>query len=183
MMIKICGLTELEPKPALLAIRDIFYVSSARQHFSSPEEKIEFFEKWTRYYITEQPELIFLAVEDDAKVLGYLMGCADSKAALPYYEERLKSYAVFADQFEKYPAHLHINFRPEARGQGIGSKLIEHFCEKLVQDDVRGVHIVTSPDADNRRFYSKNKFAFELKRRWREVDLLFMGRDLSGSNT
>ncbi|MGE3760448.1 MAG: N-acetyltransferase family protein [Pseudobdellovibrionaceae bacterium] len=182
-MIKIRGLSELEPKPALLAIRDIFFVSSARQTFSSPEEKIEFFDKWTRYYITEEPDLIFLAVEDDAKVLGYLMGSSDSKAALPYYEERLKSYAVFADQFEKYPGHLHINFRPEARGQGIGSKLIDHFCKELVRRDVRGVHIVTGADAENRRFYSKNKFDFELKRRWREVELLFMGRDLSISST
>jgi ribosomal protein S18 acetylase RimI-like enzyme len=182
-MIEIRGLTELEPKPALLAIRDIFYASSARQTFSSPEEKIEFFEKWTRYYITEEPELIFLAVEDEAKILGYLMGCADSKSALPYYEDRLKSYAVFADQFEKYPAHLHINFRPEARGRGIGSRLIEHYCGKLVERGVRGVHIVTGADAENRRFYTKNEFSFELKRRWREIDLLFMGRNLSTSNT
>jgi len=182
-MIKIRGLTELEPKPALLAIRDIFFDSSARQHFASPEEKIEFFDRWTRYYITEEPDLIYLAVEDDAKVLGYLMGCADSKAALPYYEERLKSYAVFADQFERFPAHLHINFRSEARGQGIGSRLIEHFAGRLVERGIPGLHIVTGADAENRRFYSKNKFSFELKRRWREVELLFMGRDLSASNT
>ncbi len=182
-MIKICGLTELEPKPALIAIRDIFYASSARQSFASPEEKIAFFEKWTRYYIENAPDLIFLAVEDGARVLGYVMGTTDSAAALPFYEERLKSYAVFADQFEKYPAHLHINFRPEARGMGIGSKLISHFADVLKERHIAGVHIVTSADAENRRFYSKNKFDFELKRTWHDVELLFMGRDLSASNT
>lgn len=160
------------------AVTEIFFASSSRQTFASPAEKDQFFAKWTAYYLESCQKSSFVALDEGGKVLGYLMGCESSEKASGYYREVNPSYALFEDQFKRFPAHLHINCAPDARGLGCGSLLIAHFIKQLRSDGVQGVHIVTSPDADNRHFYGKNGFNFELIRAWKERPLLFMGRDL-----
>lgn len=159
------------------ALREIFFISSSRQIFSSSDEKEEFFARWTGYYFQYCSDHIYLAIEGE-RLLGYLMGCPDSQKALSFFRDKILSYALFADQFKIFPAHLHINCRPETRGHGVGTRLIETFCEELADQRTSGVHIVTSPDSRNRGFYSKNKFTFELQRSWKDQELLFMGRRL-----
>jgi GNAT superfamily N-acetyltransferase len=73
---------------------------------------------------------------------------------------------------------LHVNCYPRARGKGVGSLLISHFVQKLREDKVSGLHIVTSPSADNRFFYIKNQFDFQLVRQRKDNEFLFMGRKL-----
>lgn len=153
------------------AFREIFFLTSSRQRFSSAEEKERFFEKWTRYYLESEPDLIFLAKDENEKVLGYLTGCVRSGKMNDVDE-------LFADQFSRFPAHLHINCHPDAQGKGCGSRLMAEFIRVLHERKIAGVHIVTSPIAENRRFYLKNGFNFELIRAWKERPLLFMGRDL-----
>lgn len=41
----------------------------------------------------------------------------------------------------EYPAHLHINLVPEARGKGIGRLLVDRFREDLLGVGVRGIHL------------------------------------------
>ena len=160
------------------AIREIFFASSARQDFASSEERQQFFSNWTDFYTKQDPYANLLAVDANNHILGYLMGCQDSARALLYYSEKNPSYLLFEDQFKYYPAHFHVNCHPDARGLGIGSLLISHFIEKLRKDKVAGVHIVTSPNADNRSFYARNKFDFELIRERKGHQLLFMGRKI-----
>jgi GNAT superfamily N-acetyltransferase len=161
----------------LKAVREIFFLSSSRQNFASDEEREKFFTTWTEYYFKFCPELILLD-RDAGQVRGYLMGCADSRAAEAFYAERLPSYAVFADLFARFPAHLHINVHPLGRSQGVGARLIAEFSKQLLKRGVRGLHIVTSPDSENREFYKRNGFSFEEKRPWQKHTLLFMGRPL-----
>ena len=40
-----------------------------------------------------------------------------------------------------YPAHLHIDILPEGQGQGMGRKLIEIFCNKLIEMKVQALHL------------------------------------------
>jgi len=162
----------------LAAVREIFFLSSSRQNFSSEEEKAHFFDKWTKYYLDSCADRALVAKDLGGRVMGYLMGCADSGQALPYFQEQNKSYALFADLFERFPAHLHLNCHPEARNMGVGSRLIEAFVQRLKSERSKGVHIVTSPESENCAFYRKNGFQFELMRHWRERPLLFMGRGL-----
>lgn len=164
-------------------VRDVFFLSSTRKEFKSAHDRETFWDNYTRYYLYEKPDYNLIASTVDRPVSGYLMGCDDSAAALPFYKDRLAFYAHFADQFEAYPAHFHINTHPDKRGMGIGSYMLNRFVETLRERGVRGVHLVTSPDAENRAFYQKNGFTFELVRRWRGIPLLFMGRDLSASGT
>ena len=162
----------------MTAIRAIFFASSARQDFASHEEREQFFSLWTDFYTKQSPNANWLAMDPNNKVLGYLMGCEDSARASRYYSEKNPSYLLFEDQFADFPAHFHINCHPEARGMGVGSLLIANFIERLRKSEVAGVHIVTSPRADNRFFYAKNKFDAELLRERNGHQFLFMGRKL-----
>lgn len=41
----------------------------------------------------------------------------------------------------QYPAHLHIDLLPQAQGKGFGYKLIEKFCQGLINQGIQGVHL------------------------------------------
>lgn len=56
-----------------------------------------------------------------------------------------------------YPAHLHMNFLPQARGQGWGQKIFQRFIEILKEQKVSGVHLFCGAEA--RSFYLKCGFA------------------------
>src|SRR5689334_12602876 len=99
----------------LEALREIFFRSSARQTFSSAEERASFFENWTGYYFANEPTAIYLAVDSQNHLMGYLTGCTDSAVALPFFTSKIPSYSLFADQFDRFPAHLHVNCHPDAR--------------------------------------------------------------------
>lgn len=45
---------------------------------------------------------------------------------------------------ELYPAHLHINVLPEYQHVGIGTRLINHFEDHLLKNNIGGVHLGTS---------------------------------------
>jgi ribosomal protein S18 acetylase RimI-like enzyme len=110
------------------------------------------------------------------KILGYLSGCKNSKKALEKLE--VPGFNLFEDMFVLYPAHLHINFHPDCRGRGLGSKLIEHYCEILRSEKIKGLHLVTSPEAKNVNFYLKLNFLDQKARVFGKSQLLFMGLKL-----
>ena len=174
-IIKLNSVTDAtEYEEILSQIKYIFYVSSSIKEFSSPERKIGFFKRWCGDYISNYAEH-FLVMRENAKVLGYMSICEDSSIALGVLE--IPAYDLFSDLFSTYPAHLHINFHPDCRGKGLGSKLVEHCCNNLRNNGVRGIHLVTSPDADNVSFYQRLGFTHEVKRESPSKSLLlFMGK-------
>ncbi|MGE3974002.1 MAG: GNAT family N-acetyltransferase [Bdellovibrionales bacterium] len=159
-------------------LEEIFFLSSVKTQFSSPEEKKNFFHKWTEYYFQSEPQHIYLAIDDQGQLLGYLMGCVSSYGASEFYEKRNPGYALFQDLFDSYPAHLHINCHPRSRGQGAGKKLVEHFVKELALAKIPGLHIVTASGARNVQFYRNCGFDFEEQRLLNKVPLLFMGRKI-----
>lgn len=161
---------EFQSKTKLEEFKDIFFESALKKTFSNNEERKIFLDSWTKYYLDECTNDLWVAVSESQKLLGYLTGCQDSSRAAVQLQKGISSYNVFEDLFAEFPAHLHINFAPEARGQGLGSKLISTF-----QNDVnKPVHIVTSPNARNVNFYRKNGFQFEVIRAFADYELLFM---------
>jgi ribosomal protein S18 acetylase RimI-like enzyme len=159
-------------------IREIFFLSADPKNVSEDPVKNEaFFEKWTGYYLKNAPEWVLLAF-GKSKLLGYLMCGTDSSKALHHFQSRNPSYGLFADLFEKFPAHLHINCHPDARGKGVGGLLIEDMVNRLTTSEIPGVHLITSPSQRNVSFYRKNGFTHEVQREWKGYPLLFMGRSL-----
>lgn len=159
-------------------IREIFFLSADPKNVSEDPLKNEaFFERWTGYYLRNSPDWILLAWED-GKLLGYLMCGVDSQKALAHYQTRIASYGLFADQFEKFPAHLHINCHPDARGKGVGTALVRELCDRLKAQNIPGVHLITSSSQRNAEFYRRNGFDVEVERDWRGHPLLFMGKKL-----
>ncbi len=127
----------------------------------------------TLWYTDVDPAWSFVAV-DRGRVVGYLLGCADSmryNREAPRLWRRLALKAVargvilrpstapmasrllvdflterpsFGWYGERFPAHLHINLLPEARGRGAGRMLMEAFCGALQSAGVPGVFLETS---------------------------------------
>ncbi len=160
-------------------IREIFFLSADPKNVSDDQAHNDaFFSKWTGYYFSYEPDLILLAWEDD-KLLGYLMIGTNSRKAVAYYDSRNPSYRTFADQFDEYPAHLHMNCHPSSRGQGVGTFLLEDAYARLMKKGLKGLHLVTSPALRNVGFYRRNGFSFELLRDFKGYPLLFMGRKLA----
>jgi ribosomal protein S18 acetylase RimI-like enzyme len=124
----------------------------------------------TRYYTDREPESSFVA-ERDGAVVGYLTGCVDSarargsstreigrlllrgalfapgfgaflgRAALDSLRDRSGAAEVLSDP--RWPAHLHIDLLPEARGRGLGRRLMEQWLARLASLGSPGLHLGT----------------------------------------
>jgi len=177
-MTKIKTLLQLsaeERMSALSAVEEIFFLSTSIKSFSSIEKKSAFYKKWCKDYQAYYPELFFIVFEDQ-KVLGYLSGCLDSAKSLEVLV--VPGQSVFQDLFNDFPAHLHINFHPDARGLGLGSLLVKHYVEFLEAQRIPGVYLVTSPDATNVSFYERLGFNHKHVIEHNGMPLLFMGQKL-----
>ena len=165
-------------------VRRIFFETSAVQVFSSEGIRKNFEWKYLGWYFETQRHLFFVAEETSplqggskSEILGYIACCPDTKGAADLLGLN-PSLEIFRDLYDQYPAHLHINLATEARGKGLGSKLILHLEGELRRQNTTGLHLLTSPNARNRSFYSKNGFSMEVERRYNEAALLFMGKKL-----
>ena len=154
------------------AVRDICYRTglmgeSAESYWPHKES---FVELWTSYYTDEEPESLYVATINDV-VVGYLTGCMDTASAprpaerfaaiLERYElwnqPGVAEYLIRAKQDSandtehpkgelldpRWPAHLHINLLPEARGTGLGALLMKQWQDHLRQAGVPGCHLGT----------------------------------------
>lgn len=177
-MFQIKRLTDLDIRSQVLAeFKEIFFLTSSRTIFASEMAKEEFYLNWTKYYLSQEPENVYLAISDNGELLGYLTGCLNSLRAMD--NMKLPSLKLFSDQFRQYPAHFHINCHPQVQGKGVGSALTKLFVDDLKDLGIRGVHIVTSPAAPNVAFYKKNGFTFTDERELNGAKVLFMGLAIS----
>jgi ribosomal protein S18 acetylase RimI-like enzyme len=137
-------------------------------------------------YFFHDRSLVFV-IEDERGLAGYIVGTADTGAYdawletewLPPLRKRYRplygspditetdKHGIgrlcsprFANGFPKgYPAHLHIDLLPRARGQGGGRALMEAFLAALKEKHVEGVHLVVSLDNQGAiAFYQKTGF-------------------------
>jgi GNAT superfamily N-acetyltransferase len=123
----------------------------------------------TRYYTDREPESILVAARG-REVVGYLTGCVDSErargAAAREIGRLLRSGAWLRHGLAAFlgralldvardrgapeeslgapwPAHLHIDFLPEARRKGLGRRIMTQWFERLRGLAVPGVHLGT----------------------------------------
>ena len=177
-MIKVVSLKNLDnlKKEIILnKVEEIFFLSSSLKTFSSIERRQAFYKRWCGDYQNFYPEEFFIVMEEDI-VLGYLSGCSNSTLAQATIS--VPGYDIFHDLFKTFPAHLHINFHPDARGKGLGSTLMNHYMDYLQLNNISGVHLVTSPNAQNVNFYLRLGFTETETRDFNGAPLFFMGRHL-----
>ena len=124
----------------------------------------------TRYYTDREPESILVATRNQ-RVVGYLTGCVDTErsrgAAVREIRRLIRNgglrksgFACFLGRVlvdvvrdrgapaealfdARWPAHLHIDFLPEARGQGLGRRIMNQWFERLRRLGAPGVHLGT----------------------------------------
>ncbi len=128
-----------------------------------------------RYYIEIEPDCCFVAVDENDKPVGYIYGAKnfddyqtemkkylqpiselDNGVFLPDALVEMHDHAIYKD---KYPAHLHIDILPDYQSKGIGSKLINAYCNYLKENGINGVMLIVGSDNDGaRRFYERNGF-------------------------
>lgn len=141
-------------------LSEIFFDASIKKEFKDPKEKEDFFWKYVGFYLAHYPEYAWIAVEE-GKVLGYVLG-------MPFTQDP-SLYAIqphlraFQEHFKSFPAHLHVNCHVDARGKGVGKKLLENLLSQLKDQKVSGLHIMTGPISDNKKFYQKLGFDYEIE--------------------
>ena len=141
---------------------------------------------WTSYYTDREPESAFVA-EAEGRVVGYLVGCVDSARApspaatltrqvirrflflrpgtAPFLWRSMWDAAWQRDvptgevADPRWPAHLHINLLPEARGHGVADELMAAWIAQLRRLGSPGCHLATL--AENRAalaFFTRSGF-------------------------
>ena len=155
----------------IAAIEEIFFLSSARGGSLAGAARDDFFRRWTSFYLDQATEY-WLLYHQGVRVVGYLTGCDRSRDAARLFDD-LFYYAAFAEFYDDYPAHLHVNVHPDARGRGVGAVLVETFASRVRT----AVHLVTAPDARNVTFYDRLEFATVAARRVEGRDLVMLGRE------
>lgn len=147
-----------------IAYRTGFFGAPADPYFA---DAALFRDLWVRPYLLG-PGCCNLVAELGGETVGYLLGACDPRAyrrylrgpllrhllrrsltggypkgrsSLPYLLRALRYRARHA---KGYPAHLHVNLLPEARGQGLGRALLEAHLGCLRARGVSGVQLSTT---------------------------------------
>jgi len=161
-------------KEMLSEVREIFFETSAIKEFKDHPSKEAFFYKYLGYYLEHYPQLAFVVV--DKNVLGYVVAASETLLKdLVLIQPHLE---VFSQEIKTYQAHLHINFHLSAQGQGFGRKLIAQVESVLKSHDIKGLHVMTGPDSQNRFFYQKLGFTFQSVKDFQGSGILFMGKTI-----
>jgi uncharacterized protein (DUF952 family)/GNAT superfamily N-acetyltransferase len=134
-----------------------------------------FADLFSGYYTDREPESA-LVIDRGGDAVGYLLGCVDSRRTRGVEEAVIRRlirrggllrpgvalflwralFDVLRDRgarrdfpdAARWPAHLHIDLLPEARGQGLGRQLVETWCARLCERGIPGLHLGTF--AENR---------------------------------
>ena len=126
------------------------------------------------YYIEQEPENVFVLVDDNDVAQGYVFGSLKFKNYLknfkPYLKEVRKTgrenyFEAVAEVIAhgvysiKYPSHLHIDINEPFRGNGNGSKMITALTDHLKSKGSKAVMlIVGTGNTRGINFYKKNGF-------------------------
>ena len=176
--IRIAAYTSVSERPAANAeLESIFYGASATQTFASGEARAKFRYRWLTQYLLHNPDDAFLALSDQGRIAGYLVGSRLDPALDPAQAD-LGYFAELAPHTRLFPAHLHINLATEYRSHGIGSRLVNAFCTHAAAHGAPGVHVVTGQGMRNVGFYTRNGFLPVADIVWNGRPLVMLGRRL-----
>ncbi len=138
-------------------------------------------------YVTLEPELCFVLLNNYIPY-GYILGTKDTEyfyhqCETKWFPPLRKRYTLPPehaensrlnlikkilhqghkpkDNFEQFPAHLHIDILPAAQGKGMGKKLMNEFIKELKNQNVPGLHLEVGKSNTNAIKFYKN-FGFNV---------------------
>ncbi|MDX2157441.1 MAG: GNAT family N-acetyltransferase [Hyphomicrobiaceae bacterium] len=155
----------------------IFFEASYTKAFASDAVRAAFHKRWLGRYLDRWPSLAHVALGEDCRILGYIVGAHQDPAADPLFAD-IGYWPHIAHLTARFPAHLHINLAADVRGRGTGSRLIEAFCDDARVAGAPGVHLVTGRDSRNRSFYARNGFAEVAALVWGGTPIVMLARQL-----
>ena len=135
------------------------------------------------YYIEQEPEHCFVAVNDQDEAVGYVLCAHDFEKWKGCFEkEYLKKQENpmiamvgrgtiddLAPYAGEYPAHLHIDLLPECQRIGLGTRLMDALTEELKHAGISGVMLgVVADNEKGLNFYRRYGFS-ELERKEHEI--------------
>ena len=164
--------------PDLGAQIDAIFFEASGRSFASPEERAAFRERWLGRYLQGGTDVVLLAQHRSGAVAGYLVGALEDPAGQERFADIGYFRAAFRAQCGSHPAHLHINLAPAFRNGGIGARLIATFAACAAHAGAPGMHVVTSRDARNVRFYTRCGFREIGSTGWNGRELVFLGKAL-----
>ena len=143
--------------------------------FDSEKGRIALYATYCDYYIKEEPNSCFVAVNEDDEAIGYVICAPDDERYQKIFNEKYapvlrkaspKRYFFYfvneklcAKIKKLYPAHLHIDILPEGQRMGLGTMLMDTLISYLKENGVKGVYLVCG--ASNKKgvsFYRKYGF-------------------------
>lgn len=152
-------------------VKEVFWETTTRVQFASDAERQQFQNQYLDDYLKQ---VAFVAVED-GQVLGYIIAQLDTLASESTWASHL---AIFREEYARYPAHLHINCRSAAQGQGLGGQLLAALEKDLLARGVKGLHLITAADARNVNFYKKYGYLQVALKPWKTAQLVMLGKIL-----
>lgn len=153
--------------------REICYVTS--HGFDAPNKKQALYNMYCDYYLKFEPDTCFVAVNDNDEAIGYIL-CADNyqeyekkyrkyfmgdlkKLSLSFYLMRHFDMILRRKLAKTFPAHMHIDIKPEGQRQGLGHKLVDELVKALKAKGVKGVFLIVGKGNEKGvNFYTKYGF-------------------------
>ena len=156
------------------AVRSICLETADARLAGNPLTKNSVLRVFCDYYIEQEPQNCFVAVDEAGVAMGYIL-CAENfqqwraefnrrylKKSLNPITKMMGKATVeeLANISEQYPAHLHINLRPQCQRQGLGTRLLDALIAHLHEKDVSGLCLsVGKNNQKGKSFYTKYGFA------------------------
>ena len=127
------------------------------------------------YYINEEPDNCFVAVDEEDNAVGYIICAADydkyKKTFKEKYLPKVREISYFAyikkhlefiidSKVKKtYPAHMHIDIFASHQKKGLGHKLVDAVVNNLKEKQVKGLFLrCVKTNEKGMNFYKKYGF-------------------------
>ena len=157
-------------------VQDICMATSRFSEEINPTNRAALCAMYCDYYLDNQSDYCFVAVDDNDEPVGYVLCAVDTD---DYAEQMSEMYLPLvrkvnsgdyfhyvaeikvAQQYVRhgYTAHLHVNVYDGYRHKGLGTQLLKALETKLTETFVEGVYLIC--DKKNtvaRAFYEKNGY-------------------------
>ena len=154
-------------------VQDVCMATSKYAQDDTPSNRAILTTMYCDYYLDNQPDYCFVAVDDNDLPIGYVLCVVD----LDEYQERMQQeylplvrkvssgdYFHFiaetkvAERYVRqgYTAHMHVNVLEEYQRQGLGTQLVTALENKLKEMFVEGAYLICGQkNAVARAFYEK----------------------------